>query len=107
MARINELVDGLKRKLNKPIVLVDSYAPAYGFDSVLIDNVNGARDAALHFLANGHRQVAIIGSNPHSPPDILERRFSFIETMLEHGASVHVEDTRLLREECYPQPCAC
>ena len=99
---INELVDGLKRKLNKPIVLVDSYAPAYGFDSVLIDNVNGAREAALHFLANGHRQVAILGSNPHSPPDILERRFSFIETMLEQGASVHVEDTRLLREECYP-----
>lgn len=100
-AYIDELVDGLKRKLNKPIVLVDSYAPAYGFDGVLIDNMNGAREAALHLLANGHRHAALIGSNPHSPPDILERRFSFIETMLKHGAQVHVEDTRLSRDECY------
>lgn len=100
-AYIDELVDGLKRKLNKPIVLVDSYAPAYGFDSVLIDNAAGARAAALHLLTNGHRHIALLGSNPQSPPDILERRISFIETVRSNGAHVHVEDTRMVREECY------
>jgi LacI family transcriptional regulator len=100
-AYIDELVDGLKRKLNKPIVLVDSYAPAYGFDSVLIDNANGARAAALHLVANGHRHIAIVGSNPHSPPDILERRHSFIDVVRSNGAHVHVEDCKLSREECY------
>lgn len=100
-AYIDELVDGLKRKLNKPIVLVDSYAPAYGFDSVLIDNSAGARAAALHLLACGHRHIALIGSNLQSPPDILDRRFSFIEAVRSHGANVHIEDTRLSRDECY------
>jgi LacI family transcriptional regulator len=101
-ANIDELVDGLKRKINKPIVLVDSYAPAYGFDSVLIDNAQGAREAALHLLEQGHRHMALLGSNPHSPPDILERRESFIGTVRGHGgARVHVEDTRLSRDECH------
>jgi LacI family transcriptional regulator len=100
-AYIDELVEGLKRKLNKPIVLVDSYAPAYGFDSVLIDNAQGARQAALCLLSQGHRHIGLLGSNPHSPPDILERRASFIETVCSQGARVRVEDTRLAREECY------
>lgn len=100
-AYIDELVEGLRRKLNKPIVLVDSYAPAYGFDSVLIDNAFGARAAALHLLANGHRHLALLGSNPQSPPDILERRHSFIEAVRSNGAHVHVEDIRMSRDECY------
>lgn len=101
-AYIDELVEGLKRKLNKPIVLVDSYAPAYGFDSVLIDNTHGAKEAALHLLAQGHRHIAMLGSNLHSPPDILERRAAFNEIVHSHGgASVHVEESRLSREECY------
>jgi LacI family transcriptional regulator len=101
-AYIDELVEGLKRKLNKPIVLVDSYAPAYGFDSVLIDNAQGAAEAARHFLSHGHRNIALLGSNPHSPPDILERRASFVATVRSHGgAKVHIEDTRLSRDDCY------
>jgi LacI family transcriptional regulator len=101
-ANIDELMDGLRRKLNKPMVLVDSYAPAYGFDSVLIDNIKGTREAALHLLAQGHRHFALLGSNPQSPPDILERRDSFLQTVRNHGsARVHVEDSRLAREDCY------
>ncbi|MCS6774137.1 MAG: LacI family DNA-binding transcriptional regulator [Anaerolineae bacterium] len=100
-ANIEPTADALHRRLpDKPIVLVDSYAPGYHFDSVLIDNLNGAAQAVNHLIALGHRHIGLIGSNPASPPDILERRQGYINTLIKHGITrTYIEDSLMTREE--------
>lgn len=42
-----------------PIVTLDR--PIAGFDSVVVENASGTRQAVEHLLAHGHRQIAFIG----------------------------------------------
>lgn len=97
---IEPTADALLRRLpDKPIVLVDSYAPGYHFDSVLIDNFAGATQAVEHLIALGHRHIGLIGSNPASPPDILERRQGYLDTLSKHGiTTAYIEDGLMTRE---------
>lgn len=54
------------RLAHVPIVLVDSTAlPEHG--SVEVDDVGGARAAAVHILDLGHRDVLVLGVEPPSP----------------------------------------
>lgn len=92
---IDDAVGRLKRKLNKPILLLDSYAPSYAFDSVLIDNAGGIRSAMNHLLDLGHKHIGLIGWNPASPPDVHERRDGYLQALQAH----QIEDTYI--EACH------
>ncbi len=99
---IEKMAGDIKRKLNKPIVLVDSYAPDFSFDSVEIDNVGGAFEAVRYLIQHGHNHIGLIGSNPASSPDVLERRAGYFRALTQHGiAHNYVEDNVLHREESY------
>ena len=101
-AFIEDAIGFLHRKLNIPIVLVDSYAPNLPFDSVLIDNVPGTALAANYLLNLGHTNIGLVGTNPNSPPSVLERRQEFIRIMHGHGLSTkYVEDSYLAQESGY------
>ncbi|MCS7061431.1 MAG: LacI family DNA-binding transcriptional regulator [Anaerolineae bacterium] len=90
---IDAVAHGLRRKLGTPIVLVDSYAPGYNFDSILIDNLGGAMQAVNHLLDFGHRHIGLIGTNPESPPDILERREGYRRALRARGIErEYIED---------------
>jgi len=59
------------RRAGVPIVLVDSTALA-DHDSIEVDDAGGARAAAEHVIALGHRDVLIIGVEPPLPSRAME-----------------------------------
>jgi LacI family transcriptional regulator/LacI family repressor for deo operon, udp, cdd, tsx, nupC, and nupG len=44
-----------------PVVCVDRRVPGVDVDTVVADNVRGAREAVEHLLAVGHRRIAFVG----------------------------------------------
>ncbi len=81
------------RRAGLPIVLVDSTAlPDHG--SIGVDDVGGARAAAEHILALGHRDVLVLGVEPPAPggPDpegvTLRRLRGYREAFAAVGARI-------------------
>ena len=68
-----------------PCVLVDAYAEEDPFDSVCADNVGGARAAVAHLIASKHRNIAILGTEPHAYPSIQQRRQGYELAMSDAG----------------------
>ena len=66
-----------------PAVLVDAYAQDVAMDSVVSDNVGGARAAVGHLIGQGHREIAIVGTRPDSFPSILQRRRGYEQAIAE------------------------
>jgi DNA-binding LacI/PurR family transcriptional regulator len=97
-AFIDDTVQMVKRKFDIPIVLVDSYAPDQPCDSIITDNVGGAKKAVGYLVENQHQQIALVGWNPQSPPSIQQRRLGYLETLADFGLQPHVIPSDLTRE---------
>jgi LacI family transcriptional regulator len=99
---IDDTVGLLQRRLHLPIVLIDSYAPRLPFDSIVIDNHMGTRSALECLFAHGHRHIGLIGTNPKSPPGVLERRDAYLQVLREHSLpECYVEDSQLTQQSGY------
>jgi LacI family transcriptional regulator len=71
-----------------PVVLLDrEFGDDLGFDSVLVDNAGGARQAARHLAQLGHRRIAVVSGTLDSTPGRL-RHEGFVEGLTEAGASL-------------------
>ena len=66
-----------------PSILVDAYAEDASADSIVSDNVGGARTAVEHLIALGHRDIAIVGARPDSFPSVVQRRRGYEQAMAE------------------------
>ena len=66
-----------------PSILVDAYAEDASVDSIVSDNVGGARTAVEHLIARGHREIAMVGARPDSFPSVVQRRRGYEQAMLE------------------------
>jgi len=75
-----------------PTVLVDAYSDDHYFDSVLIDNFDGAKTAVEHLISLGHRDIAIFGTASDTFPGIVERRRGYESAIGEAGLSPHYFD---------------
>lgn len=75
-----------------PAILVDAYAEDVAFDSVVSDNVGGARAAVEHLIGRGHREIALVGSRPDSFPSILQRRRGYEQAIAEAELRPHYVD---------------
>jgi DNA-binding LacI/PurR family transcriptional regulator len=51
-------------RTDAPVVMIGERALPSRFDHVMMDNVDGARQATAHLLATGARRVALLGGNP-------------------------------------------
>jgi LacI family transcriptional regulator len=76
-----------------PAVLVDAYSEDDAFDSVATDNVGGARTAVEHLVTRGHREIAVLGTEPQAFPSILQRRRGYEQVMLEASFAPRFIDT--------------
>ena len=85
-----------------PALLVDAYAEDLAFDSVVSDNVGGARAAVEHLIENGHREIALVGSLPDSFPSILQRRRGYEQAIAEAELRPHYVDV----PACSPEAAA-
>lgn len=96
-AFIDDTVQMVRRKSELPIVLVDSYAPNLRCDSIVTDNIGGARKAVTYLIENGHTRIGLAGWNPLSPPSIHQRKRGYLETLSEHGLPPFIVETELSR----------
>jgi LacI family transcriptional regulator len=82
-----------------PAVLVDAYSDDGDFDSVETDNISGARTAVQDFIQHGHREIAILGTDPKAFPSILQRRLGYEQAIAEAGLKPHYIDTPYFEHE--------
>jgi LacI family transcriptional regulator len=95
---IEDTIGMIRQQAGAPIVLLDSYAPNFPFDSVVIDNMGGSMSAVKYLIDNGHRHIGLIGTNPMSPPGVLERRTGYLKALEAAGIrDTYIEDSMLTR----------
>ena len=76
-------------KFGLPIVFVDRITEDYEkFDSVLVDNVKGARLATEHLIALGHKKIATIVGPLNTTPGKL-RAEGYKTTLRKRGIELH------------------
>ena len=57
-----------------------------------MDNVGGARTAVEHLVSLGHRNIAILATEPQAYPSILQRRRGYEQVLAEAGLTPHYID---------------
>jgi DNA-binding LacI/PurR family transcriptional regulator len=85
----------------RPVVLIDSYLPGQGFDSVITNNAQGLFSAVQHLVEMGHRHIGLIGSIPGAHPSILERRQGYLDALHYYGLTSYIEDSNPDRQSAH------
>ena len=99
---LEDTIASIGKQSIQNVVLVDAYAPGQAFDSVVIDNINGAQIAVEYLIANGHRHIGLVGSTPDAYPSIRERRKGYVRTLRDNNIpDTYIEDSELTREGGY------
>lgn len=114
---VDEMIDGLiivgafleqtivdmRRRTKRNIVLVDAYtSDDLVFDSVLIDNFNGAYTAVSYLIEKGHTHIGLIGSQPDAYPSILEREQGYLNALHQNNiAHTYIEPCDLERDDAF------
>jgi LacI family transcriptional regulator len=97
-AFVEDTIEDIQNQINVPLVLVDAYATNMIYDSVLIENIDGARQAVQHLVDNGHRNIGLLGWNEDAHPSIQERRQAYEQVLRENDLPVtYIEPSMLNR----------
>jgi DNA-binding LacI/PurR family transcriptional regulator len=91
---VDETTVNLKKMIQAPVVLIDGYSPANIFDSVVTDNINGARLAVNYLLDQGHTDIGLLGWQSRVPPSIDERRQGYQQALQTRGIDkLYIEES--------------
>jgi LacI family transcriptional regulator len=101
-AFIEATIAQISQQTGTPLVLIDAYSLGQSFDSVVIDNVNGAYTAVSYLIEQGHRCIGLVGSEEHAYPSVRERRKGYTRALKHHAIEcAFIEDGPLTREAGY------
>ncbi|MEL6306760.1 MAG: LacI family DNA-binding transcriptional regulator [Chloroflexota bacterium] len=101
-AFLEETISHISKRAGQNLVFVDAYTNLNStFDSVLIDNVEGASVAVTHLLDMGHHHIALVGSNTSSYPSIHERRTGYLNVVNQHNLEPLIIESPLTRRAGY------
>ncbi len=67
-------------KIRVPVVFIDRILGVGNFDSVMVDNVGGSRQAVEHLAAAGHERIGFVGGPLNTSPG-RERHVGFVAAM--------------------------
>ena len=99
---LEDTVAGISAEAGLPIVLIDAYMLGQPFDSVMIDNFDGAYTAVSYLLEHGHTCIGLVGSAPGAYPSVLERRQGYLRALQHYDiAESFIEDSSLTRADGY------
>jgi LacI family transcriptional regulator len=85
-----------------PIILIDSYAANFNFDSIVTDNVNGSKAMVDYMIRQGHSKIGLIGWDEICPPSIQERREGYERALrMNNITEFFIDPCPLGREETY------
>lgn len=84
-AFLNETLAQVVQRRSTPVVLVDAYALADAYDSVVSDNFAGAYQAASYLIERGHRHIGLVGGHPQAYPSIRERQSGYMRALKDRG----------------------
>lgn len=82
---IDEPLNASIRRRGIPVVLVEAYCSSGEFDSIIIENEEGAYNAVSYLVEKGHRNIAYIGSFPDSRISFRYRRQGYYHALADHG----------------------
>jgi len=84
---VDDPIHNALRQRNIPVVLVEAYCNSGEYDSVLIDNEEGAYQAVEYLIQKGHRHIAYVGSFPDSRISFHYRRQGYLKALTDYGIS--------------------
>jgi LacI family transcriptional regulator len=103
---MDERLSAALRQRGIPAVLVEGSAPGDQYDSVAIENEEGAYQAARHLIEKGHRQIAFLGGGPDAPVSLRNRRQGYVRALTEcqlqpaYGDCPHTNREAILATTC-------
>lgn len=87
-------------ELGTKVVFIDRPPGRIRGDLIVLDNVNGARQAVEHLIRQGHRRIAMVGDRPDINTQV-ERFQGYREALAEHRLKL---DETLVREGAHDVP---
>lgn len=84
---IDERLSQALRQRGLPVILVDGYCNSSDYDSVIIENTEGAYQAIRYLINRGHRHIAFLGSYPDSRLSFRYRREGYQQALAESDIS--------------------
>jgi DNA-binding LacI/PurR family transcriptional regulator len=100
-SRVGALYLPTLSEMEVPVVLLNNQHPSEFVHSVSIDNVDGARQAADHLIALGHREIAYIGDESGLESDA-ERLRGLADVVAAAGLNIKPEF--VVRGDGKPEP---
>jgi LacI family transcriptional regulator len=86
-----DVVTAIEDAICVPVVLVDNWYEGCRWDSVMIDNIEGAYAAIKYLISANHKNIVMLSGPGH--PSIIERREAYKKAMYEHELQPKIIET--------------
>jgi DNA-binding LacI/PurR family transcriptional regulator len=82
---LEDEIEQFQKHISMPVVLIDGFAPSLPFDSINIENIEGAYSGVDYLIKQGHRNIGLIGWHAETHPSIQERKEGYLKALRDNG----------------------